>query len=50
MCMDMEGTCIVVAIVGVGVDMLVVVVQLALTVGVVVWVELAVDNTWLCLL
>ena len=48
--MGMEGTCIVVAIVEVGVGMPVVVVQLALTVGMVVWVELAVDNTWLCLL
>ena len=48
--MGMEGTCIVVAIGGVGGGMPVVVVQLALTVGVVVWVELAVDNTWLCLL
>ena len=43
--MGMEGTCIVVAIVGGGVGMPVVVVQLALTV-VVVWVELAVGNTW----
>ena len=46
MCMDMKGTCIIVAMEGGGIP--VVVVQLALTVVVMVWVGVAVDNT-LCL-